>query len=645
MLSPWTRSCRRSLTSQEVLAPSKTWRWRRKCILEAFEGLQYYTSLQPQNPYDRNAVMVELAAPMAYIMDNKVVLFGQTNKFSMCVNLTFWGREGNGESVHSHMKCHGYRLSTTPKGRPVISLSQKSVVQLLRTPLMTNQRQALCRMASWENNKDLPPFCEQKSELYFNMLMNFAERKATEGPWGEDFVSNFYNRKPLPLEKCVRMLAYSRMDKRPLFLFQCYMCSLQAVMKLILGRVLQPESVIVCPLSLISNWLDQFEQHVWDDVNLKVYLYWGPQWLLKGNFLSGQDIVLTTYNMLFSDCGVTNGPLHKVSWLRVVLDEDYIIRNPNALQRGFLHLTSSIWPSGTPVKYCLNDVWMLIAFLKLQPFDVREWWTRVIQRPVTMEDKAGLKYRQYCSTHKLTQSGHGVLNLFSLWSGDTGSPSELQDRLISKITVVMSFGSDDRVVQRIQTYGTLITYCAHVFCRPCICEVISSGQVCTHSLPVSHLPFSKGITFVMTKLLFYKVDALMSNLLKLHSEYSTIKCLVVSQFKFLTLLSASVVGSPFKPNIYAIDKQCRIWKTSPGSPTIMLLSLKAGGVGLNLTAASQVFLMEPAWNPGAEDQCVDGCYQLGQTRDVIITKFIVKDLVEENRVRIQKRKHQLVENL
>ncbi|KAK1786228.1 hypothetical protein P4O66_017940 [Electrophorus voltai] len=175
--------------------------------------------------------------------------------------------------------------------------------------------------------------------------------------------------------------------------FQSYLDgrSYQAVMKLILGRVLQPESVIVCPLSLISNWLDQFEQHVWDDVNLKVYLYWGPQWLLKG---------------------------------------------------------------------------------------------------------------------------------------DTGSPSELRDRLISKITVVMSFGSDDRVVQRIQTYGTLITYCAHVFCRPCICEVISSGQV----------------------------DALMSNLLKLHSEYSTIKCLVVSQFKFLTLLSASVVGSPFKPNIYAIDK-------------------------------------------------------------------------------------------
>ncbi|XP_066203422.1 helicase-like transcription factor [Saccopteryx leptura] len=60
--------------------------------------------------------------------------------------------------------------------------------------------------------------------------------------------------------------------------------------------------------------------------------------------------------------------------------------------------------------------------------------------------------------------------------------------------------------------------------------------------------------------------------------------------------------------------------TETGSPTVMLLSLKAGGVGLNLSAASRVFLMDPAWNPAAEDQCFDRCHRLGQKQEVNITK-------------------------
>ncbi|KAK2826489.1 hypothetical protein Q5P01_020703 [Channa striata] len=75
----------------------------------------------------------------------------------------------------------------------------------------------------------------------------------------------------------------------------------------------------------------------------------------------------------------------------------------------------------------------------------------------------------------------------------------------------------------------------------------------------------------------------------------------------------------------------------------MLLSLKAGGVGLNLTAASHVFLMDPAWNPATEEQCIDRCHRLGQKRNVFVTKFIVKDSVEENMVKIQKQKQDLVE--
>jgi len=80
----------------------------------------------------------------------------------------------------------------------------------------------------------------------------------------------------------------------------------------------------------------------------------------------------------------------------------------------------------------------------------------------------------------------------------------------------------------------------------------------------------------------------------------------------------------------------------PGSPSVMLLSLKAGGVGLNLTAASRVFLLDPAWNPAAEEQCFDRCHRLGQTKNVIVTKFVVKDSVEERMLELQKKKRELM---
>ncbi|RUS74108.1 hypothetical protein EGW08_018139 [Elysia chlorotica] len=79
-----------------------------------------------------------------------------------------------------------------------------------------------------------------------------------------------------------------------------------------------------------------------------------------------------------------------------------------------------------------------------------------------------------------------------------------------------------------------------------------------------------------------------------------------------------------------------------GAPTIFLLSLKAGGVGINLTAATRVFLMDPAWNPASEEQCFDRCHRLGQTKDVVITRFVIEDTVEERMLELQEKKRQLM---
>uniref|UniRef100_A0A8C1SN10 Helicase-like transcription factor n=1 Tax=Cyprinus carpio TaxID=7962 RepID=A0A8C1SN10_CYPCA len=738
-------------------------------------GLRYYTGTvnrgemvslvrEPQNPYDRNAVMVanvygrqvghikkELAAPMAYIMDNNlarvegVVPYGETNKFSMPVNLTFWSKEENRDAVNNQMRRHGFKLGTEFKGSLICLFALKNAfdklfddlmedktremepAEAVCTALLPHQKQALSWMTSRENSNDLPPFWEEKHGLYFNVLTNFAVKERPEkvlgGILADDMglgktlttialiVSNFHNGKPLPLEQT----EFSHFIKKK-------------------------NSNTHCSRSYFISIQDQFEQHIRADVTLKVYLYYGAERKRSVKLLSEQDVVLTTYNVLSSDFGnKANSPLHKVNWLRVVLDEGHVVRNPNALQsKAVLELQSERrWIlSGTPIQNSLKDLYMLMSFLKLKPFDVKEWWSRIIQRPVTMGDRVGLKNLQVLvkgitlrrtknskvagrmlvqlperrvfvqhvtlseeereEYEQVRKEGRKIVGryfeegtimtnyadvlailvrlrqycchpgLVAKYTGadDPGTPNELREHLINKITLVLNSGSDEECAICLDSLRQpVITYCAHVYCRPCICEVIRSEKqarcpLCRAQIKTRELveypgeEMQAGAATGENWRSSSKVDALMSNLLKLRQEDPTVKSLVVSQFtRFMDLIEVPLreYGFSFTRLDGTMAQKTRakaiqdFQDSSPGNPTIMLLSLKAGGVGINLTAASHVFMMDPAWNPAAEDQCVDRCHRLGQSRDVVITKFIVKDSVEENMVKIQKKKQELVE--
>ncbi|CAL8300964.1 unnamed protein product [Boreogadus saida] len=506
-------------------------------------------------------------------------------------------------------------------------------------------------------------------------------------------------------------------------------------------------TLIICPLSVLSNWLDQFEQHVHADVQLSVYLYYGPERNRSVSFLASQDVVLTTYNVLAADHAVATpknkSPLHVAQWLRVVLDEGHMIRNPNTqMGRAVLQLQAQRrWIlSGTPIQNSLKDLWMLLAFLRLKPFNIKEWWNRIIQRPVSQGDRAGLSNLQTlvrCITLRRTKSstvdgrplvslpektvcveqveltqqerdeyelarleGQGTISsymavgtvlsnyadvlailmrlrqhcchpdLLARITSDlsaAGTPAELRARLVEKLRSVLASGFDEECAVCLESVRLpVITHCAHVYCRPCIAKVVASEKegarcpLCRSTFSISQLvevppeeldgedDGAHGEGWRTSS----KVEALLGNLVRIRSEDSSIKSLVVSQFtRFLSILETPLREQGFSfvrlDGTLSQKRRAQVIQefqsSAPDSPVVMLLSLRAGGVGLNLTAASRVFLMEPAWNPAAEEQCIDRCHRLGQTRNVFVTKFIVKDSVEENMVKIQRGKQDLVE--
>ena len=129
------------------------------------------------------------------------------------------------------------------------------------------------------------------------------------------------------------------------------------------------------------------------------------------------------------------------------------------------------------------------------------------------------------------------------------------------------------------------------------------------------------------------------------------KVVVVSQFSsFLSILQPIMKLQNF--SIVRLDGSMsfqdrsevvrQFQSTKKNSPKLMLLSLKAGGVGLNLTSANHLLLLDPAWNPASEWQCFDRTHRLGQKKNVFIYKYINKDSIEEKMLEIQAKKKDLI---
>ncbi|KAL6657069.1 hypothetical protein ACP70R_004849 [Stipagrostis hirtigluma subsp. patula] len=247
--------------------------------------------------------------------------------------------------------------------------------------------------------------------------------------------------------------------------------------------------------------------------------------------------------------------------------------------------------------------------------------------------------------------------------GDVSTNPEL----LKKLASLVDDGDDfDCPICLSPPTKTVITSCTHIYCQTCILKILKSSSsrcpICRRSLSKEDLFLAPEVKHSeedgsgnpgSDRPLSSKVQALLKLLKTSQNKDPLSKSVVFSQFrKMLILLEAPLKAAGF--NILRLDGSMTAKKrldviqqfacVGPDAPTVLLASLKAAGAGVNLTAASTVYLFDPWWNPGVEEQAMDRVHRIGQKKEVKVIRLIVKGSIEERILSLQERKKRLITN-
>ncbi|CAH2072145.1 unnamed protein product [Thlaspi arvense] len=398
-------------------------------------------------------------------------------------------------------------------------------------------------------------------------------------------------------------------------------------------------NLIVCPMTLLGQWKSEIEMHA-KPGSLSVYVHYGQSRPKDAKLLSQSDVVITTYGVLTSEFSAENSAdsegLYAVRWFRIVLDEAHIIKNSKS------QISVAAAALVADRRWCLTGTPIQVIDLFCRR------WNKLVQKPFEEGDERGLKLVQsilkpimlrrtksstdregrpilvlppadvrviYCELSESERDFYDALYKRSkVFRGDTAEYSDL-NKLAKRFLGGKSSGLEregkdvppvafvQEVVEELRKgeqgecpicleafEDAVLTPCAHRLCRECLLASWrnSSSGLC----PVCR----NNISFV-------RLDGTLN-------QQQREK--VLKEF------------------------------TEDDSILVLLMSLKAGGVGINLTAASNAFVMDPWWNPAVEEQAVMRIHRIGQTKKVKIRRFIIKGTVEERMEAVQARKQRMI---
>ena len=407
-------------------------------------------------------------------------------------------------------------------------------------------------------------------------------------------------------------------------------------------KLLTKPTLLVCPTSVINNWEREVKKFA---PKLNTVIHHGDKREQGKTFIKqveGKQLVITSYSLIHRDAKTLSG----VDWQGIVLDEAQNIKNPTAKQSQAVREIPAgfkIALTGTPVENRLTELWSILDFLNPGFLGNRNFFQKRFAAPIE-------KY------------------------GDRESLSVL--RSLTQPFILRRLKTDKNIIQDLPEKQEM-----NVYCGLSVEQAELYQQLVDNSL--EEIEDSEGIKrrgLILTLLLRLKqlcnhpeligdtkakkvdidaedFDNRSGKLLRLEAMLEEIvdegdRALIFTQFSEWGKMLKPYLEAKFKGEVLflygatpriARQEMVDRFQNEPNGPKIFILSLKAGGTGLNLTRANHVFHVDRWWNPAVENQATDRAFRIGQKRNVQVHKFVCTGTLEERISDIIENKKELAE--
>ncbi len=401
--------------------------------------------------------------------------------------------------------------------------------------------------------------------------------------------------------------------------------------------------LLIAPTSVVTNWAKEVERFAPD---LLAHVHQGGD-RLKGQPLIDQaksvDLLLTSYPLIRRDAEA----LQQVAWFGVILDEAQNIKNPAAKQTQLIRELPAgfrLALTGTPVENRLSELWSIMHFLNPGYLGSRQRFRQRFALPIERDqDKAAAgQLRKLVAPFILRRVKTDPTVIQDLpektetkiYTPLTAEQATLYEAVVRQALDAINNAEDEmarrgRVLSMLMQLKQICNHPAQYLHQ--VGEDYTAGEEEKRSGKLSRLAeMLEEITAVGDRVLIFTQFAEMGQLLRSYLQ---------QQLGIATLFLHG--GTPANQRRAMVEQ----FQEAEAGPPVFILSLKAGGVGLNLTRANHVFHFDRWWNPAVENQATDRAFRIGQKRNVQVHKFVCTGTLEERIDEMIERKQALAESI
>ena len=387
-------------------------------------------------------------------------------------------------------------------------------------------------------------------------------------------------------------------------------------------------ALVVTPSSLMYNWLSEIQKFA-PKAKVRVIDGTKEERTKALSEIDGYDFVITSYPLLRRDIA----DYEKKEFFSFIIDEAQHIKNPKTLSAKAvkrIKAESCFALSGTPIENSLSELWSIFDFVMPKYLGHRTQFSESFEKPIMQggDDEAAESLRRKIKPFVMRRMKYEVLSELPERIENTvfAEPTPMQKKIYSaylasgkkEVSSIVKYGGDNMRI---------------------LALLMRLRQICCHpALLDSDYDKDSGKLMLFEDIVTSGIDA-------------GHRILVFSQFTSMLAIIKKRLDGMGIPNFY-LDGGTPVQQRSEmaerfngGEKSVFLISLKAGGTGLNLIGADMVIHYDPWWNPAAVDQASDRVYRIGQTKAVHIIKLATRGTIEEQILKLQEKKRYLAEDM